>query len=98
MGKVQVCVVIFILMSLLGGELDSGQSFSVEQLRSELARVSVATVTCGAHTATFQPSHYSGYHIEDCYLVEIWEFANGIWKFIGIFNGVKVICSELIKI
>lgn len=72
-------------MSLFGG-----QPVSVEQIRSELARVSVATVTLGAHTVAFQPSCRLEDRIEDRHLVEDWELANGTWKFIGVFDGARV--------
>ena len=80
----------FISMSLLGGPPEYAQNVSVEQLRSELAHVSVATVMCGAHTVAFQPSCHPEYRIEDRHLVEDWELANGTWKFIGVFDGARV--------
>jgi hypothetical protein len=63
------------------------QPASAPYLRSELVRVSTATVTCGAHTIAFQPSRRP---IEDRHLVEDWQLANGTWKFIGIFDGATV--------
>jgi pyruvate dehydrogenase phosphatase len=78
-------------MSLL-----SGQSVSVEQIRSELARVSVATVISGAHTVAFQPSRRPEDRIEDRHLIEDWELTNGTWKFVGVFDGAtvaRVVCN-----
>ena len=66
--------------------LHGGQPVSVEQIRSELARVSVATVLRGAYTVAFQPSCRP----EDRHLVEDWELANGTWKFVGVFDGARV--------
>ena len=65
---------------------DSAQVVSGTQLRSELARIAIETVTCGAHTVTFQPRTQ---YIEDRHLVEDWKLSNGIWKFIGIFDGSR---------
>jgi hypothetical protein len=74
----------------MSDSLFAGQPVSVKQIRSELARVSVATVTCGAHTVAFQPSRRPEYRIEDRHLVEEWELADGTWKFIGVFDGTRV--------
>jgi hypothetical protein len=74
-----------IFMSLSGD-----QTVPVEEIRSELARVSVATVMRGAHTVAFQPSSRPEYRIEDRHLLEDWELANGTWKFAGIFDGAGV--------
>lgn len=71
-------------MWLLGG-----RPAFVKTIRSELARVSAATVTCSAHTVAFQPSRQPEYRIEDRHLVEDWELANGTWKFIGVFDGAR---------
>lgn len=75
----------FVFMSLLGS-----QPASVEQIQSDLARVSVAKVMSGAHTVTFQPSRRPEDRIEDRHLVEDWELANGTWKFVGVFDGARV--------
>ena len=64
---------------------NSSQSASGTHLRSELAQIAIETVTCGAHTVTFQPRNQ--YPIEDRHLVEDWKLSNGTWKFIGIFDG-----------
>jgi hypothetical protein len=61
---------------------------SAEQIRSELARVSVATVMYGAHTVTFQPSRRPECRTEDRHLVEDWNLVNGTWKFVGVFDGL----------
>jgi hypothetical protein len=63
---------------------------SVEQIHSELARVSVAEVVHGAHTVAFQPSCRPEYRTEDRHLVEDWELASGTWKFIGVFDGARI--------
>jgi hypothetical protein len=67
-----------------------GLPVSVEQIRSELARVSVAAVVHGAHTVAFQPSRRPEYRSEDRHFVENWELANGTWKFIGVFDGARI--------
>ncbi|KAF8968819.1 phosphatase 2C-like domain-containing protein [Flammula alnicola] len=72
-------------MPPLDGQSDSAQTVSAKQLRSELARVSVATVMYGAHTIAFQPR--TEYRSEDRHLVEDWKLSNGTWKFIGVFDG-----------
>ncbi|KAK0469233.1 protein serine threonine phosphatase 2C [Desarmillaria tabescens] len=58
-----------------------------EQLRTDLARVSNATVKCGAHIVAFQPSTRLQDRIEDRHVVEEWELASGTWKFISVFDG-----------
>ena len=77
-------------MSQLGVQPESAQNVSVKQLRSELARVSAATVMCGAHTIAFHPSCRPEYRIEDRHLVEDWELPSGTWKFVGVFDGAGV--------
>jgi hypothetical protein len=67
-----------------------GSPVSVEQIRAELAGVSVAEVVYGAHTAAFQPSCRPEYRIEDRHFVEDWELANGTWKFAGVFDGARI--------
>lgn len=74
-------------MSTHDGQHGPSPTGSVEQIRSELAGVSVSTVTCGAHTVAFQPSRRPELRIEDRHLVEDWDLADGAWKFIGVFDG-----------
>ncbi len=62
-------------------------SQQVDELRADLARVSNATVKCGAHIVAFQLSTLPEDLIEDRNVVEEWELASGTWKFIGIFDG-----------
>ena len=66
---------------------DSSQDVSGAQLRSELAQITIETITYGAHTVTFQPR--TKCPIEDRHLVEDWKLSNGIWKFIGVFDGFR---------
>lgn len=57
---------------------------AVEQTRSELARISVAAVVHGAHTAAFQPSCRPEHRIEDR------DLANGTRKFVGVFDDTRI--------
>ena len=66
-----------ILAHINGRSTDSAaQVVSGTQLCSELAQIAIETVTCGAHTVTFQPR--TQYPIEDRHLVEDWKLSNGI--------------------
>lgn len=78
----------FVIMSLV-----VSPPVSTEQIRSELARVSVAAVACGAHTVSFQPSCRPEFRTEDRHFVEDWELANGTWKFLGVFDGARILVS-----
>ena len=77
--------ILFSTLILMADTTDSAQVVSGTLLRSELARIAIETVTCGAHTVTFQPR--TQYLIEDRHLVEDWKLSNEIWKFIGILDG-----------
>ncbi|KAF8907859.1 phosphatase 2C-like domain-containing protein [Gymnopilus junonius] len=71
---------------MLQSESQSDLTASATPLRLELAQLSAASVTCGAHTVAFQPRN-TKYPTEDRCLIEEWELPNGNWKFIGVFDG-----------
>ena len=89
MGCRNAVQVKFSTLILMADPTDSAQVVSGTLLRSELARITIETVTCGAHTVTFQPR--TQYPIEDRHLVEDWKLSTGIWKFIGIFDGSRLL-------
>ena len=66
-------------------------SVSGTQLRSELAQIAIETIEYGAHTVTFQSR--TKYRNEDRHLVEDWRLSNGTWKFIGVFDGSRLITN-----
>ena len=88
MADCRASKILFSTLILMADTTDSAQVVSGTQLRSELARIAIETVTCGAHTVTFQPR--TEYPIEDRHLVEDWKLSNGTWKIIGIFDGSRL--------
>jgi hypothetical protein len=85
-------------MSQPGSQPHTACKLSAQQLRSELARISVAGVVCGAHTVSFQPDCRPQYRTEDRHLVEDWELDSGSWKFIGVFDGANISFRAVVPI
>jgi pyruvate dehydrogenase phosphatase len=54
---------------------------------SELARLSGATHVANVHCVTFQPCLNPKESSQDRYVVQDWALADGVWKFLAVFDG-----------
>jgi pyruvate dehydrogenase phosphatase len=60
---------------------------SEPDVSSELARLSGATHVANVHCVTFQPCPNPEERSQDRYVVQDWALADGVWKFLAVFDG-----------